>query len=124
MGITTDKILADVAKSLGYRRMEEHKTLRNVWIFSNHRGATFTPILVVAFDTTTGECHLSGPFEQSEVIQQFEKFFNLMFKENTLYHVADYAGFANEVMEEYESGRMTIQECYRYLHTLENPVTP
>ena len=121
MGVTTDEILADVAKKLGYRRMREHTRLRNVWIMDNPRGETFVTSLVVAIDTKTGECHLSGNYEQSEAAKHFENLFDLIFKERTLYHMANYAGFADEVMEEFKSGRKTIAECYAFLDTLTDP---
>jgi hypothetical protein len=121
MGITTDAILADVAKSIGFDSMREHTKLKNVWIMEKTRSSSYLSYLVVAFDDQTGDCHLRYGVERSEALEHFEKTFNLIFKEKTLYRVSDYAGFADEVMSEYESGRMTIKECYAFLDKLMNP---
>lgn len=82
MGITTDKILADVAKEFGFRRMREHPKLKDVWIMDSYIcDPTGKERLVVAFDGKTGHCHLSGDFLNTESPPAWELRFNATFKD-------------------------------------------
>jgi len=88
MGVTTDAILAEVARYYGFRRMTEHPKLRNVWIMDLYDcDITQKERLVVAFDEKTGRCHLSGNFLDTESPADWELKFNVTFKEIARVHM-------------------------------------